>query len=40
MLNSFRHNKMKARAVVGRREEGPLGDSGSELLEGESIVRA
>ena len=34
MLNSFAIKKMKARAVVGRGEEAPLRDPGSELLLG------
>ena len=40
MLTSFR-DKMKARAEVGREEEGPLCDPGSELLLGGSarVVR-
>ena len=32
ILSTSRDKKMKARTVVGKREEGPLCDPGSELL--------
>ena len=34
MMSSSRDTKMKVRTVVGRREEGPLCDPGSELING------